>query len=37
MFADANINSSTDLQLTKSINDSRTNRPVGAFVLAKKV
>lgn len=37
MFADGNVNSSSDVQLTKSINDSRTNRPVGAFVLAKKI
>lgn len=37
MFADANINSTGDVQLTKPISDSRTNRPVGAFILAKKV
>lgn len=37
MFADGSINSSVDVKLTKSINDSRTNRPVGAFILAKKV
>ena len=35
--AEANINSSSEVDLTKKLNDLRTNRPVGSFVLAKKV
>ena len=36
-YAEGNVSSTGEINLVKKINDSRTNRPVGVFVMAKNI